>query len=49
LGAFVPPNRPVEQVSWDECREFCVKLTAHRNGQGAVALPTDRNGDTLPL
>jgi formylglycine-generating enzyme required for sulfatase activity len=35
------PNRPVELVSWDECHEFCVKLTAHWNGRGAVELPTE--------
>jgi uncharacterized protein (TIGR02996 family) len=38
---FKGPNRPVEQVSWDECHEFCVKLTAHRHGRGAVGLPTE--------
>jgi uncharacterized protein (TIGR02996 family) len=38
---FKGPNRPVEQVSWDQCQEFCVKLTAHRNGRGAVELPTE--------
>jgi uncharacterized protein (TIGR02996 family) len=38
---FQGPNRPVEQVSWDQCQEFCVKLTAHWNGRGAVALPTE--------
>jgi uncharacterized protein (TIGR02996 family) len=38
---FKGPNRPVEQVSWNECHEFCVKLTAHRNGRGAVELPTE--------
>jgi uncharacterized protein (TIGR02996 family) len=38
---FKGPNRPVENVSWDECHEFRVKLTAHRNGRGAVELPTE--------
>jgi uncharacterized protein (TIGR02996 family) len=38
---FKGPNRPVEQVSWDECQAFCVKLTAHRNGRGRVELPTE--------
>jgi uncharacterized protein (TIGR02996 family) len=37
---FQGPNRPVEQVSWDECQEFCVKLTAHRSGR-VVELPTE--------
>jgi uncharacterized protein (TIGR02996 family) len=38
---FQGPNRPVEQVSWDRCQEFCAKLTAHRNGRGTVELPTE--------
>ncbi len=38
---FKGPNRPVEQVSWDECQEFCTKLTAHLNGRGTVRLPTE--------
>jgi uncharacterized protein (TIGR02996 family) len=38
---FKGPNRPVEQVSWDECQEFCVSLTAHQNRRGAVGLPTE--------
>jgi formylglycine-generating enzyme required for sulfatase activity len=38
---FKGPNRPVERASWDACQEFCVKLTAHRNGRGAVGLPTE--------
>jgi uncharacterized protein (TIGR02996 family) len=38
---FKGPNRPVEQVSWDECQEFCVKLTAHAGGSATVRLPTE--------
>jgi uncharacterized protein (TIGR02996 family) len=38
---FKGPNRPVEYVLWDECQEFCVKLTAHGNGMGAVEMPTE--------
>jgi formylglycine-generating enzyme required for sulfatase activity len=37
---FKGPNRPVEHVSWDECREFCAKLTAHQNGR-VVEVPTE--------
>jgi uncharacterized protein (TIGR02996 family) len=38
---FKGPNRPVEQVSRDECHEFCVKLTAHAAGRVSVRLPTE--------
>jgi uncharacterized protein (TIGR02996 family) len=38
---FKGPNKPVEQVSWDECQAFCAKLTAHSNGRAAVRLPTE--------
>jgi uncharacterized protein (TIGR02996 family) len=38
---FKGPNKPVENVSWDECVEFCAKLTAHRNGSATVRLPTE--------
>ena len=38
---FKGPNLPVEQVSWDECQEFCVKLTGHLNGTGTVRLPSE--------
>jgi uncharacterized protein (TIGR02996 family) len=38
---FKGPNRPVEQVSWDQCQYFCAKLTAHLSGRGAVGLPTE--------
>jgi formylglycine-generating enzyme required for sulfatase activity len=38
---FKGPNKPVEQVSWDECQEFCTKLTAHLGGRSAVRLPTE--------
>ena len=24
---FKGPNKSVEQVSWDDCQEFCAKLT----------------------
>jgi uncharacterized protein (TIGR02996 family) len=37
---FKGPNRPVEQVSWDECQEFCAKLTAHAGGSATVRLPS---------
>jgi formylglycine-generating enzyme required for sulfatase activity len=34
-------NRPVEMVSWDECREFCLRVTAHAASRAAVRLPTE--------
>jgi uncharacterized protein (TIGR02996 family) len=40
-SCFKGPNRPVEQVSWDECQEFCTKLTAHAGGSATVRLPTE--------
>jgi uncharacterized protein (TIGR02996 family) len=38
---FKGPNRPVEQVSWDQCQEFCVKLTVRQDGRVVVKLPTE--------
>jgi len=38
---FKGPNRPVENVSWDGCHEFCAKLTVHLNGSATVRLPTE--------
>ncbi len=37
---FKGPNRPVEQVFWDDCQEFCEKVTAELKG-GRVKLPTE--------
>jgi uncharacterized protein (TIGR02996 family) len=38
---FKGPNRPVEQVTWVQCEEFCAKLTAHLNGRSTVGLPSE--------
>jgi formylglycine-generating enzyme required for sulfatase activity len=38
---FEGPNRPVEQVSWEECQEFCAKATAALGGSATVRLPTE--------
>lgn len=38
---FKGPNKPVEMVSWDNCQEFCAKLTAHLKGSAKVRLPTE--------
>jgi uncharacterized protein (TIGR02996 family) len=38
---FKGPNHPVETVSWDECQEYCAKLTAHAGGAATVRLPTE--------
>ncbi len=38
---FSGDNRPVEQVAWDDCQEFCYKLTAHLKEPVTVRLPTE--------
>jgi uncharacterized protein (TIGR02996 family) len=38
---FKGPNRPVVQVSWDDCQEFCEKLTGLLKGKVTVRLPTE--------
>ena len=38
---FQGDNRPVENVSWDDCQDFCQKLTSHLAGRGAVSLPSE--------
>lgn len=38
---FKGTNLPVEQVSWEDCQEFCKKLTADMKGYERVQLPTE--------
>ena len=38
---FKGSNRPVEQVSWEDCQQFCAKLTAQLSGRATVRLPTE--------
>ena len=38
---FKGANRPVENVSWDDCQEFCQKLTDHLGERGTVSLPSE--------
>jgi formylglycine-generating enzyme required for sulfatase activity len=39
---FKGPKNPVEQVSWDDCQQFLVKLNAKSGGQGSkFVLPTE--------
>jgi formylglycine-generating enzyme required for sulfatase activity len=38
---FKGDNRPVEQVSWDDCQDYCQKLTTLMNGQVTFRLPSE--------
>jgi formylglycine-generating enzyme required for sulfatase activity/serine/threonine protein kinase len=38
---FKGDNRPVEMVSWENCQDFCKKLTAQLKGRLTVRLPSE--------
>jgi uncharacterized protein (TIGR02996 family) len=38
---FQGDNRPVENVSWNDCQEFCEKLSAHLGGRLTFGLPSE--------
>ncbi|WP_439625147.1 SUMF1/EgtB/PvdO family nonheme iron enzyme [Gemmata sp.] len=38
---FAGPDRPVEQVLWEESQKFCRQITRNLKGRGAVRLPTE--------
>ena len=38
---FKGDDRPVETVNWDDCQDFCKKLTGHLGGRGRVSLPSE--------
>ncbi|VTU00331.1 sulphatase-modifying factor protein : Uncharacterized protein OS=Candidatus Entotheonella sp. TSY2 GN=ETSY2_30205 PE=4 SV=1: Pkinase: FGE-sulfatase [Gemmataceae bacterium] len=38
---FAGPDRPVEQVLWEESQKFCRQLTRNLKGRGVVRLPTE--------
>jgi len=40
-SCFKGPNRPVECVSSNDCKEFCTKLMSELKGRGRVELPTE--------
>jgi|GEM_PF-2741888 len=40
-SGFKGPNRPVENVSWQDSVEFCREMTAHVEGKVTIRLPSE--------
>ncbi|MCE9560785.1 MAG: SUMF1/EgtB/PvdO family nonheme iron enzyme [Planctomycetes bacterium] len=40
-SSFKGPNRPVEEISWNDCQEFCKKMTTDLKRRVTVRLPTE--------